>query len=538
MRSLWLGCIVTLHVVAVPTPAQEIVAKSKIVSVGLFKNGLGIVKREVQIPNDGIYRLDASPDPVHGTFWIESNGKVEAAVKLRDIEVPLDSEGGMRPQHDLAGKKVTLTFRNDKLGNISGTVVKLAKPVAPEGGRPGDEVHAARGLIGPAESFLVLKTAKGRVYINPQDVMMIETEDGDDKVTRRKPVLVLKVEKSEKKPSVFVSYLTHGLAWAPSYRVDISDPKSLSIEMASVIRNELTDFEDAEIKLISGFPSVEFAQVASPLSPSTNLDYFFQELEGRNPRKENLLSNSLVNANTTFVTVGQKIGAAGGGGGGEAAKPAGEGVDLHFESMGKRSLMRDEALSLSIGKAKADYERVVAWTVGTSAVAWRYAADREHRSEEMWDVLVYKNPFKFPMTTAPAMVVENGRFNGQRTAHWANVGEETTLKITKSLSIRAGSREQEDGKPNESVVMDNKNYTKIFLKGELTMSNHRKEGVKMEVRHSIRGKISEIEGKPKVTTREESLEDINRIHDIIWTVTLKPGDEKKLTYKNSVLVHR
>ena len=99
-----------------------------------------------------------------------------------------------------------------------------------------------------------------------------------------------------------------------------------------------------------------------------------------------------------------------------SAVPEGEGVDLHFEPIGKRSLKVGEALSLQLGKAKADYERIVEWTMAAG-------------SNEMWDVLHFKNPFKFPLTTAPAMVVENGKFNGQRTCFWTNAGEETNLRI-------------------------------------------------------------------------------------------------------------
>ena len=526
MRFPWL-CVVALLAVASSAPAQEVVAKSKIVSVGLFKNGLAVVKREVQISKEGTYRLDASPEPVHGSFWIESNGNVEAAVKMRDVEVPLHAEGGMRLQSDLANKKVTLTFRNEKLGQVTGTLVKLSKAELPEGTMPGERVH-----LHPQENFLILKTAKGRLYINPGDVMMIQTEDNDDKIVLRKPVLILTVEKADKKPSVYVSYLTSGLAWAPSYRVDITDPKSLAIEMAAVIRNEMADLDGAEIKLISGFPSVEFANVTSPLSAHTTWTKFFQELNSGGGAQHALMNQKLA-ANTmnnydAGILLRLDLGAI----------PAGEGVDPHYESIGKRSLLRDEALSLSVGKAKADYERVVEWTVGTSTVARRYAGAREQHKDEMWDVLLFKNPFQFPMTTAPAMVVENGRFNGQRTANWTNIGEEANLKITRSLSIRAVSREQADSKPNERVVFDDKTYTKIYLKGELTMSNHRKQPVKLHVRHSIRGIISEIEGSPRQTTREESLEEVNRIYEAVWVVMLNPGEEKRIAYKNSVLVYR
>src|SRR5262249_58832595 len=107
MWSKWSWCILAALAVTPQTYAQEAIAKSKIVSVGLFKNGLAVVWREVQIPKEGTYRLDASPEPVHGSFWIESNGKVEAAVKIPDVDGPLHAEGGLKVQNDPAGKQST-----------------------------------------------------------------------------------------------------------------------------------------------------------------------------------------------------------------------------------------------------------------------------------------------------------------------------------------------------------------------------------------------------------------------------------------------
>ena len=93
MRSWYGWCFLVALVTTSQAAGQETTAKSRIVSVNIFKNGLAVVKREVQIPQAGAYRLDASPEPVHGTFWIESSAKIEAAVKLRDVEVPLHAEG-------------------------------------------------------------------------------------------------------------------------------------------------------------------------------------------------------------------------------------------------------------------------------------------------------------------------------------------------------------------------------------------------------------------------------------------------------------
>jgi len=37
-------------------------------TVGLFKNGLAVIKREVTLGKAGTYVLDDVPEPVHGTY--------------------------------------------------------------------------------------------------------------------------------------------------------------------------------------------------------------------------------------------------------------------------------------------------------------------------------------------------------------------------------------------------------------------------------------------------------------------------------------
>jgi hypothetical protein len=531
-RTLFVAVIA----LALPAPAawaqpkadkDEATAKSRIVSVGLFKNGLAVVKRAVTVPGTGTFRLETAAEPVHGTFWIESDSKVEAAVKIRDVETPLHTSPLINLQEELGGKKVTIHFKNDKLPAMSGTLLKIEN-------KPSNEPPVTRSGYDPSavlkERFYILQTAKGRLYVNPAEIALVLAEDVSDKVTQRRPVLVLTVPEADKQPTIYVTYLAHGLAWAPSYLVDTSDPKTLGIEMASVVRNEMDDIEDAEFRLISGFPSVEFASVISPLAARTTWEKFFQALQHRDHSQDAILSQNRLAANTIlFNDQGPrfKLGAV----------PEGEGVDLHFQPIGKRTLLQGEALSLTVGKARADYERVVEWYVGTSTVAARYGGGAK-TADEMWDVLYFKNPFSFPMTTAPAMVVSNNQFNGQRTSFWTNVGEESHLKVTKSLSIRTASLEQEEGRPNERVVVDDKTYTKIYLKGELLMNNHRKQAAKVVVKHTIRGAVLEIEGNPRLTTREDSLENVNRAQDAQWVVTLQPGEEKRLAYRYSVLVYR
>ena len=45
------------------------------------------------------------------------------------------------------------------------------------------------------------------------------------------------------------------------------------------------------------------------------------------------------------------------------ATPAGEGVDLHFQSIGKRTLALGNALSVSVARGQASYQRIVEWII-------------------------------------------------------------------------------------------------------------------------------------------------------------------------------
>ena len=89
------------------------------------------------------------------------------------------------------------------------------------------------------------------------------------------------------------------------------------------------------------------------------------------------------------------------------ATPTGEGVDLHYQPIGKRTLATGETLALTVASGKADYERVVEWLVPDTRDEYgRHDARGRGEGEDdaPWDALRFKNPLPFPMTTGPATV--------------------------------------------------------------------------------------------------------------------------------------
>ena len=378
-----------------------------------------------------------------------------------------------------------------------------------------------------------MQTGKGRAYVEASEVVSVEAEDAGDKVTRRQPRLFLTLGEAAKgETKVSLRYLAHGLSWAPNYRIDISDPKSLVLEQHAVIRNELTKLDGAEVRLISGYPSVQFSHVRSLLAPRTSLAMFFHELGSGEVRYSDGLSNtvsqqSLGNFRSPYtVALG--------------ATPSGEGVDLHYQSIGTRALGEGDTLALTVAKGKAEYERIIEWSVPDTRDEYGRSGGRGAEKDDPWDALKFKNPLAYPMTTGPATVTAAGRFNGQRMSYWVNAGEETILHVEKALSVRTRSTENEqlnkDGSGRDIVWVGGRQYRKTTVEGEVAVSNHRKEEVKMLIRRRFSGELIHADGTPKSSLLTDGVYCVNRRNEMIWTLSLKPGEEQKLKYSYSVLV--
>ncbi len=518
-----------------PAAADESPAKSKIVAVGLFKNELAVVRRELTLSGPGVYVVDDVPDPVHGTFWVDSAAPVDVAVRTREEEVPAETAPGDL-EEELAGKKVTVHLKDGKLPPVAGTVVKFKPPKSGERAPRDPSDGAAR----PAR-FLVVQTPKGRCYLDASEVAFVEAEGADGKAKRRKPRLLLTLGATDRaETKVAISYLARGLGWAPAYKIDITDPKTLTLEQQAVVRNELADLDGAEVRLISGFPSVQFAGVTSPLSPRTSWAAFLQELGQGTQPAGGVLSNTW--GQSTYAGNGQVYLAPG------ALRapvtPAGEGVDLHYQPIGKRTLARGDSLLLSVAKGKAPYERIVEWLVAdTRDESGRNAEARgrgDGDDDNPWDALRFRNPLPFPMTTGPAVVTADGKFNGQRSAFWANSGEETVVRVDKALSVRARSLEREEqknpGDGRDLVWVGGRQFRRAVVEGELTAANHRAEAVRLVIRRRFSGDLLGADGEPKASLREEGVYSVNRRNELLWTLPLNPGEERKLKYRYAVLV--
>ena len=522
---------------------------SHITSLGLFKNGLALVERSIEVAGPGSYRLENLPVPVHGTFWIESDGKVAVRMTQRMVEVPATDAPQVDFQEGLAGREVVVHFTDGQIPPASGTVLDILPAVGesawdrgyqePQFGY-GRRIGPRSASNSPAEPMLVLRSGQSRSYVRRSMIAHLQVKDAGETVHVRRPVMLLNIQGETKKPvKAVVRYLTKGIAWAPSYHIDIACPKRLVLRQNAIIKNELEPIQDADIRLISGFPSIRFANVTSPLSLTTTWGQFFQQLNQRYSEGHASMSNVVMQQAVAFNPMQPE------GGLDLSATPDGEGVDLHYQPIGRQTLDEGDSLALETAAGEAEYDRIVEWIVPDARDAQgRYIPEHQRQSDPekfqdaVWDAIRFRNPLKFPMTTAPATVASGDRFSGQQMSYWVNVGEQTTLHVTKALSVRTRSAEHEVEGARDVVYIGGDDYRKSAVEGALRASNHRNEPITLVIRRRFSGELVSAEGDPKKTLLEEGVWSVNRRNQLTWTRQVQPGEEVSYTYRYTVLVRQ
>jgi Domain of unknown function (DUF4139) len=521
--------------------AQETSVTPTIESVGLFKNGLSVVRTSFEAKAPGAYVWTDPPRCVHGTFLVESDANISLRSGNRMIEENTERDrptGGL--QMDLAGQTVRVRLRGEKSGEaeITGRVWQIPTPPSPprlwntaiagEGYEDSRNIDNLRPL--PAVTtgnYLVIESDQKRVYVDIGQIASVEVAGAapDRKRMVEKPVMIFNAAKAG---VVRITYLTRGASWVPSYHVDLSDPKTLRLKQSALIRNELQSWKNAELQLISGFPNVRFGHVDSPLWPGTTLTNFFSQI-ARNPNLAAGAATQQIAYNSSRLA--------------EAVVPelpadGSQSEDLHFESIGARDLSPGETLSLEVASGSAPYERVVEWTSPDTRSEYGHYQrnERQTEQEEAWDAILFQNPLKFSMTTAAATITEKGQFRGQTMSQWTNPGQRECLQITKALSVQVDRQEIEEQGKREQVSIGGYNYYRATVRGTLMMRNYRSQPTVILSRAQFSGELLAADEKPSDTLRRDGVFSINPRHELEWKLTLVPGAEKVLKFSYSVLV--
>jgi len=528
--------------------ADEITTEAPIRSLGLFKNGLAVVERSFTADQAGLYRLDDLPEPVHGTFHIECAAPFTVRVRQVEEEVPVENVPAGSLQSELAGKRVKVFLKGGRRDAVSGVVRRYDlsgdsrwnRDYQDRSGHQMSHGSLVGGTRGASPSgYLILDTGDddgdGAHYLNPAEISRIELAEGEPKTVRvRRPTLVIGIDalaEGEAAP-VTISYLSKGLGWAPSYRLALGDDGRLALKQNAVVKNELADIADAEVSLISGYPNVAFSHADDPMSLRADWAQFFAQVtQGRRSGGDRAIMSQTIMSNTMRHGAGIQDLAP--------AEEHGASADIHYQLIGAIALGEGEALSLRTAEAGAEFDRIVQWVILDD----RDEYGRENNPAEVgegegepWDAITFRNPFDFPMTTAPAAMFDGVRFLGQSQSGWVNMGGRATIPLTRALSVSgAYSETEEDGGRGEIRIFGLR-CREAIVEGSIELTNRRSEAVEAVIRRHFSGDLIEAQGEPAQRLLGVGARSLNPRQELVWRREVAAGETVKLSFRYKVYV--
>ncbi len=510
-----------LFVISAALTSSTVLAapQEKTVAAGLFKNGLAVITREYTVPGPGSHVFKALDSPVHGTLWVESDVPVVARSGTETVEVDPGEAITAGPGQVLVGKEVEIGLRMEGATPFTGVLVAAPGPALREAldYRSGNPVDAS-------PTMYVIEREGLRSFLAPDMVAYVRALEPTGPVKEERPVLVLEVGEGAPNPTVIrVRYLAHGLSWAPTYRLDLTDEHTLRIGQSAAVRNELEDLEGVALDLISGFPNVEFLQVASPFATDATWRTFLAQLAQGPAEFSGVVTQQILSNNLSPMYAP-----------GPPALPTftpDDGADIHYEAIGPQSLRRGGALVLTTGEATSPYERVVEWTVDRRR---QMSQDTEAEQEAMWDAVRFQNPFTFPLSTGPAMVEADGRFLGSKTIRWTSPGGTALAYVSKALSVRGDYEELELSR--REIVELGHPAIQSTVQGKLTVRNQRAEAVSMIIHEEFDGSLRRADGEPESVVGASGPGRRNQSTRLTWNLTLAPGEERVITLEYLMIV--
>ena len=342
-----------------------------------------------------------------------------------------------------------------------------------------------------------------------------------------------------------MKYLSHGMNWAPSYRYILGKNNKLTIENSAVITNELENFKDVDIDLISGFPNIKYRNVFNPLSYNTTLAQFFSQIvsHGYNNRYGNSnIMNQSVMSNFASNHDDPQNNAS------DSMKENTKNKDLFYNNIGKISLKKDESTYIPLDKATADFKRIVKWDMTNFRDYRGNYENKKKINEECWDAITFKNPFNYPLTTGTVQFCEDNKFIGQGSSSWFNPQQEATLNINKSLTVKVNLKEKENkaerakmrnakNHPESFIYYDGYRYRKAVINATATVNNFQSKQINMYVKLKFSGKFIKSNAEVDISLLKEGATSINEATQAIWDIKIPANTKKVITYSYEIWIY-
>jgi hypothetical protein len=476
--------------------------------VTVFKDGHAFVVHEGALPTNelGNVVLETLPAPVIGTFWAYSTeeaakvSRVVAGQRRRVVERTALTIAEMIAGNPGAEVAVTETDGTKYPATLIGQPVRLSDEPAVTSVPESPEPAVTKSPL------VMLKTPEG-IKVMPldriQDLVFRNHPNSKAGRPELQNALTLQLDWNDRAPQpsaqVGLMYLQKGIRWIPSYKIDLDGMGKARVRLQATVLNELTDLADTTLQLVIGVPTFHFKDTVDPIAlqqTAAQLSQFFQTdpARGRASTLANNFSNAIMTQVARAGDFSQSVATAEPGPAGDQPE-GGKHEDLYVFTVPKVSLKVGERLVLPLLDVTVAYEDVY-----TLHLPFAPPGDmRQHFANQSQEELArlflapkvthkarLKNHSQVPFTTAPALVLRDGRVLAQGLMTYAAPNAAADVTITSALDIAVKKSDRETTRTPNALSFNNNNFMRVDLEGRITLTNHKSAPVEVEViRHAL-----------------------------------------------------
>jgi hypothetical protein len=533
-------------------------AKMELKQVSLFKNGLGFFVWEVTVP-EKVKSFYVVPETAasHGTFWVSYSPKVEVeSVVAKEVEGKelVDEVTIVDLLKGNVGKNVKVYFSDKPDTNVEAKLLKVTEEqrnLLPNPYVPGRVISEGNPYYYGVRYLVFMDTDQGQIAVSADRIVRVDFADKAPSAKYEKKTKQVQLDISLKKVAggqkIILSCLAKGATWVPSYMVDITEPNKAKIAAKAEVMDEVCDLNGVDVKFVTGFPNLQFADIASPLAMKENLAQFLQSLiRGQSERGQmalgGVMSNAMVQrqvmAYDNMSSIAGEMPVMPAYGAAEVGKTA---EDLFLYPVEKMRLAKGEVGYFPLFTESVPYKHIYRWEIPNyvnqdGSYYDQGRQQREPEQQEVWHCIRLDNVMKLPWTTAPAEIVEDGVILGQDTLNFTPVKEKGTVKITRAMNIKAEQIELEKERKHNAAQWYNTNWDLVTVEGKLSVTNNQDKPITLEVTKSLSGEVKAMQPEAKLEKLAKSLRMVNANVRLTWTMELAAGEQKEMEYTYEVYV--
>lgn len=515
----------------------------KIVSVAAFKNGLAFVVKQGDVRLEaGSGRIAPIPSATLGSLWIAPNdpgASLDEVVAYRyKVAAPQNLTALAEVLLANPGKVVTVYYNQR---DYTGEIVGVQKTERSAEDAPADTAQKPH----TSPEFLLLKSEGKLLALLLRNISQVVLPAGavlQTSLEEEHKALRFKVKGASGHAKVTMGYLERGLGWTPSYLINIQDEKTAQITMQAGLIDDAEDLQDANVFSVVGVPNFAYSHIPSPMALQQSLLEFMQAATRRDQVTNSFDSNAIAGQRMVGLENMGMADRADFSGTIEELAGAPE-EDLFLYTRSGVTLARGERASYNVFSGSVGYEHIYEWEVqdrvrvdGFGNVQQYSGSSDATRINNIWHSLRLKNSTKFPWTSAPAMVISGTKPLSQDTLAYTPKGASTNLKLTIATDLRSSHEERELTRQPNMEHRRGYNYDLVTVEGKLKVKNFKSKDVQLSIGKTLRGAVESQSDDGKNEKLGEAIQADNPMSRLTWEITLKPGEEKTISYRYKIWV--